>query len=67
MVTGNEVIRTKRKTIALIVERDGRLIVRAPLRAKEESIRDFLKQKEKWALRKQAEVKSFYPPFVPKE
>lgn len=67
MVTVNEIIRTKRKTIALIVERDGRLIVRAPLRAKEESIRDFLKQKEKWVLRKQAEVKSFYPPFVPKE
>jgi predicted metal-dependent hydrolase len=67
MVTVDEIIRTKRKTIALIVERDGRLIVRAPLRAKEESIREFLKRKEKWVLRKQAEVKSFYPPFVLKE
>lgn len=67
MVTVNEIIRTKRKTIALIVERDGKLIVRAPLRAKEESIREFLKQKEKWVLRKQAEVRSFYPPFVSKE
>lgn len=67
MIKPDEIIRTKRKTIALIVERDGRLIVRAPLRAREETINGFIKRKEKWILKKQEQVKTFYPPFVPKE
>lgn len=67
MVRINEIIRTKRRTIALIVERDGSLIVRAPMRAKEEAIHQFVKQKEKWIVKKQAEVEALYSPFVPKE
>jgi predicted metal-dependent hydrolase len=67
MVMIDEIIRTKRRTIALIVERDGRLIVRAPTRAKEETINEFIKHKEKWILKKQGEVKAYYPPFVSKE
>ena len=63
----DEIIRTKRRTIALIVERDGSLIVRAPMRAKEETINEFIKHKEKWILKKRAEVKACYPPFVSKE
>lgn len=53
--------------MALIIERDGRLIVRAPMRAKEEAIYEFIKRKDKWISRKQAEVRSYYQPFVPKE
>ena len=60
-------MRTKRRTIALIVERDGRLIIRAPMQAKEERIHKFVKQKEEWILSKQEKVKTNYPPFVPKE
>ena len=67
MITPDEIIRTKRRTMALIVERDGRLIVRAPLRAKEEGIHEFIVQKAAWILKKQEQVKSYYPPFVPKE
>lgn len=67
MITPDEIIRTKRRTMALIIERDGRLIVRAPLRAKDETIREFVKHKEKWILKKQEDVKAYYPPFVPKE
>lgn len=67
MVKPDEIIRTKRKSLALIVERDGRLIVRAPLRAREETISAFIQRKEKWILKKREQVKSFYPPFVPKE
>lgn len=67
MITPDEIIRTKRRTMALIIERDGRLIVRAPLRAKDETIHAFVKHKEKWILKKQEDVKAFYPPFVPKE
>ena len=67
MISANEIIRTNRKTVALIVERDGRLIVRAPLRAKEETINQFIKRKEKWILKKQAEVNDYYPSFAPRE
>ncbi len=67
MTCPDQIIRTKRKTIALIVERDGRLIVRAPLRAREETINTFIQRKEKWILKKQEQVQSYYPPFVPKE
>lgn len=67
MATINKIIRTKRRTIALMVERDGSLTVRAPMRAKEETIHQFVKKKEKWILKKQAHVKAYYPPFVQKE
>ena len=67
MVTINEIIRTKRRTIALIVERDGRLIVRAPMCTREELIHEFVKQKEKWIVKKQAQFAATYRPFVPKE
>ena len=53
--------------MALIIERDGRLIVRAPMRAKDETIHDFVKHKEKWILKKQEDVRAYYPRFVPKE
>ena len=67
LVKPDEIIRTKRKSIALIVERDGRLIVRAPMRVKDERINELIKQKEKWILKKQEQVKAYYPPFVSKE
>ena len=66
MITINEIIRSKRRTLALVVERDGRLIVRAPLRTKEEKIHEFVKQHETWIMKKQAEFKA-YPSFAPKE
>jgi predicted metal-dependent hydrolase len=66
MVTINEIIRTRRRTIALIVERDGSLIVRAPMRTKEEKIHDFVRTNEKWILKKQAEFRA-YQSFAPKE
>jgi hypothetical protein len=67
MVTIDEIIRTRRKTIALIVERDGRLVVRAPLRASTESIHKLVVKKDAWIRRQQAQVKATYRPFVPKE
>lgn len=67
MIKPDEIIRTKRRTMALIIERNGRLVVRAPLRAKEERINEFVEQKAKWILKKQEQVKTYYPPFVSKE
>ena len=67
MIVIDELIRTKRKSIALIVERDGRLIVRAPMRTKEAVIRDLIEKKAGWIQAKQHYAKTTYPPYVPKE
>lgn len=63
----DEIIRTKRKSVALIVERDGRLVVRAPRRASQEFIQAFVNEKESWIIKKRAEFKSARPKFAPKE
>lgn len=43
-----EIIRSKRKTVALEVDRDGRVLVRAPLKMKKEEIESFVSSHEKW-------------------
>lgn len=53
----NKIIRSRRKTIALIIEGDGSLIVRAPLRASEKTIRDMVAQKAAWIARAQAKMR----------
>jgi predicted metal-dependent hydrolase len=57
----NRLIRTKRKTIALIVETDGSLTVRAPLRVSNKSIFELVEQKSGWIQRKQESARSFPP------
>ena len=63
----DEIIRTKRRTIALIVNHDGTLIIRAPLRATQKQIEDLVEQKSEWIKSKQKMVKATYAHFVPKE
>ena len=53
----NEIIRTNRKTIAIIVEYDGRLVVRAPMSVSDQDIYRLVRKKEKWVRRKQEQVK----------
>lgn len=53
----DQIIRTKRKSIALIVEPDGRLVVRAPIRISDADIKHLVKQKERWIREKQKQVK----------
>ena len=43
-----ELIRSNRKTIAVQIERDGRIIVRAPLRMPNRDIQSFLSSKATW-------------------
>jgi predicted metal-dependent hydrolase len=43
-----QVIRTRRKTVALFVEHDGRLVVRAPLRATKKQIQQLVEQQVEW-------------------
>lgn len=53
----DQLIRTRRKTIALIVERDGRLVVRAPLHVTDGQIHKFAESKVDWIKAKQAQAK----------
>jgi predicted metal-dependent hydrolase len=52
----NQMIRSKRKTLALIVKPDGSLIVRAPLRTAERTIREFIETHAEWIDKKRAEA-----------
>jgi predicted metal-dependent hydrolase len=47
----NKLVRASRRTIALIVERDGSLTVRAPKRATLRDIEQFIHEKAGWILR----------------
>ncbi len=51
-----KLVRSKRRTLALVVERDGTLTVRAPLRMAESEVRRFVEAKSDWIKRKQAEA-----------
>ena len=47
----DKLIRSKRRTIALIIERDGSFTVRAPMRAPHAAIENFIQQKADWITR----------------
>lgn len=61
----NKLIRAKRRTIALILERDGSLTVRAPKRATLQDIHGFIQEKEKWIERSREKLKAIVT--VPKK
>jgi len=51
-----KIIRTRRKYLTLIIDRDGNLIVRAPLKISNKEIFDFIIKKENWINKKLNEV-----------
>ena len=55
LLVPNEIIRTKRKSISLIIKSDGKFIVRAPIKSKEEEILKFINLKSKWIITKRKE------------
>ncbi len=55
MIQPDEIIRSKRKTLAITVDAFGKLTVRAPYACDKERIFAFLREKESWILRKKAE------------
>jgi predicted metal-dependent hydrolase len=57
----DKLIRSKRKTIALIIERDGSLTVRAPMRASLAMIEEFIQQKADWIIRTREKLKIIKP------
>ena len=56
-------VRSKRKTLALIVKPDGSVIVRAPLRASEKTIREFVQNHSSWIQKKRAEFQAVVHPL----
>jgi predicted metal-dependent hydrolase len=54
----DKLIRSKRRTIALIIERDGSFTVRAPMRAPRVAIETFIQQKADWITRTRDKMKS---------
>jgi predicted metal-dependent hydrolase len=52
-----KIIRSKRKTLALVIDKDGSLIVRAPLNAARREIDVVVEKHRDWIEKKQAEMK----------
>ena len=61
MVEIDKLVRSKRRTLSLVVEMDGTLTVRAPLRMKETDIRRFIEEKKEWIKRKQVQARKDAP------
>jgi predicted metal-dependent hydrolase len=70
-ITVDQIIRSRRKTLALIIKPDGSLVVRVPLRASERSIREFVEKNQGWIERNRAKALAAPPPpsrqYVPGE
>lgn len=54
----DQIIRSKRKSIALVVTRDARLVVRAPLLASRRHIEKLVSEKSDWILKRVVEAMS---------
>jgi predicted metal-dependent hydrolase len=63
----DEIIRSRRKTLAIEVTGDARLIVRAPLRMPKTDILDFIQKKRRWIEQKRQKVEERLMMQVPKE
>lgn len=56
MIDDFKLIRSKRKTMALIINDEAKLIVRAPLKSKINDIQQFVERNQNWIINKKQEV-----------
>lgn len=64
-----QVVRSKRKSVALVIDNEANLIVRAPILMPDMVIDEFVRKKRRWINEKQQQVAVFgerYPPVVVK-
>ena len=54
-----KIVRSKRKTIALTIDSEAQLVVRAPMKLGEDVIKDFIRKKKKWIIDKQRQVMDY--------
>lgn len=62
-----QVVRSNRKSVALVIDNEANLIVRAPLQMQDAMIEDFVRKKKRWINEKQQQVAVFgekHPPVV---
>lgn len=62
-----QVVRSNRKSIALVIDNEANLIVRAPLQMQDAMIDEFVRKKKRWINEKQQQVAVFgekHPPVV---
>jgi len=57
----DQIIRSKRRTVALIVESDNSVTVRAPMKASNKLILQFVEKHARWVEKKQAEIRAAVP------
>jgi hypothetical protein len=61
LVEIDQIIRTRRKTIALILKPDGSLVVRAPMRASNRSIQEFVAKNTGWIEKTRTRIEAVAP------
>jgi hypothetical protein len=66
LIAIDEIVRTHRRTLAIIIDDDGKLVVRAPLRLARAAIDDFVSSKQKWIAAKQEQARTRKMLFAPK-
>jgi len=62
-----QVVRSNRKSVALVIDNEANLIVRAPLQMRDAMIDEFVRKKKRWINEKQQQVAVFgekHPPVV---
>lgn len=58
----DQIVHSRRKSIAIIIQSDGRLLIRAPMRLSNARIREFVLSKADWILTQQAKAAERKPP-----
>ncbi len=58
----DKLIHSRRKTVSLIIQTDGKLTVRAPLRMSAKEIQEFVQTHEAWIRKNQARINASPPP-----
>jgi predicted metal-dependent hydrolase len=66
MVKIDKLIRSNRKSISIIIDRDGSVIVRAPKRVSKRTIQAFINEKEDWIRKTQEKARRQYRHVAPK-
>ena len=58
MVQPDKIIRSHRRSMAIVVTDTGELVIRAPMRLSYDKIHSFILEKEKWIISKQKEIQN---------
>jgi hypothetical protein len=62
-----QLVRSNRRTIGITVERDRRVVVRAPNQARQETVNAGVERKRFWIWKKLHKLQKYLPALQPKE